>query len=196
MHQGFTYITSIPFDMRYATTNNFVGRPINGYLKNVCIVSVAVHKALTQAQKMAKEMNLSLFIFEGYRPLKALEDIVFWSQTQNDEMKSRFYPSLKKEDLFTQQYIAIRSTHSRGAAVDVTLINKHNLELDMGTEFDFFGEEAHTKNVNISDDAKANRQQLLNIMHAAGFENYEKEWWHFTLKNEPFPNQYFDFDVT
>lgn len=195
MQQGFTYLNTIPYDIRYATSNNFIGRPINGYLKNICIVSDAVNIALQKAQEITLEMGLSLFVFEGYRPLKALEDMVFWSQTEDTLMKNRFYPSLSKEDLFSQQYIAIRSTHSRGAAVDVTLIEKNHTELDMGTEFDFFGEEAHTHNPTISADAKKNRQLLLSIMEKAGFENYTKEWWHFTLKNEPFPNQYFDFDV-
>jgi D-alanyl-D-alanine dipeptidase len=194
--EGFCSLTTLPFDIRYATNNNFIGRPFVGYTANKCVVSHAVANALEVAQEKAKAAGYSLIILEAYRPLKALEDILQWSLTADTLNKERFYPDLPKETLFQQGYIAIRSTHTRGAAVDVTLIKPETYEeLDMGTEFDFFGEASHTDSNKISDVAKKNRNLILSIMESSGFENYNKEWWHFTLINEPFPNTYFDFDI-
>lgn len=195
-HKDFCYVDHIPYDIRYATSNNFVGRPIAGYLANKCVVSTALYAALSIAQKTANKKGLSLIIFEAYRPLKALEDILQWSKNTDTSTKERFYPNIEKTSLFELGYIALRSTHTRGAAIDVTLINSNTQkELDMGTEFDFFGELSHTASKNISAEANTNRRCLLEVMGLAGFVNYEKEWWHFTLKNEPFPNCYFDFDI-
>jgi zinc D-Ala-D-Ala dipeptidase len=193
---GFCSLEKIPFDIRYATHNNFIGRPIAGYTTNKCIVSNAVANALLIAQEKAMMAGYSLIVFEAYRPLKALEDIVQWSLNTDIQNKDRFYPDLDKDTLFEQGYIALRSTHTRGAAIDVTLIDPITREeLDMGTEFDFFGTASHTASEDISASAKSNRQRLLSIMESSGFVNYDKEWWHFTLKNEPFPNTYFDFDI-
>ncbi len=196
LRNGFVYLDTIPFDIRYATYNNFVGHPLDGYKNNKCVVSYSLKKQLTLAQEKAQEQNLSLFIFESYRPLRAVENLVNWSFSADLSTKSRFYPGLNKFDLIKNKYIAIRSTHSRGAAVDVTLIrNDSTKELDMGTEFDFFGETSHTASLNINDQHHNNRQLLLSIMESSGFTNYDKEWWHFTLIDEPFPDQYFDFEI-
>jgi D-alanyl-D-alanine dipeptidase len=192
----FCYLNTIPFDIRYATSNNFLGRPLSGYKANKCIITTPVAKALTAAQTKAEELGLSLMIFEAYRPLKALEDIMQWVFTDDHSAQHRFYPNLNKQQLFDSGYIALRSTHTRGAAVDVTLVDRTTgKELDMGTEFDFFGIESHTAAASISSVARDNRQQLLSVMESSGFVNYEKEWWHFTLRNEPFPETYFDFDI-
>ena len=193
---GFCSLENIPFDIRYATHNNFMGRPIAGYTANKCIVSNTVMDALILAQEKATKAGHSLIVFEAYRSLKAVEDIVQWSLNTDIQNKDRFYPDIDKDTLFDQGYIALRSTHTRGAAVDVTLINPITKEeLDMGTEFDFFGAASHTASEDISASAKTNRQLLLSIMESSGFVNYDKEWWHFTLKDEPFPNTYFDFDI-
>lgn len=196
-HKDFCYLDkNIPFDIRYATNNNFIGRPIAGYFANKCIVSIPVQAALNVAQKKAIELGLSLIVFEGYRPLKALEDIMQWSLNSDNCMKGRFYPDINKSQLFNLGYIALRSTHTRGAAVDVTLIDHQtHQELNMGTGFDFFGNKSHTANTDISGLAMTHRSKLLSIMESSGFINYEKEWWHFTLRNEPFPDTYFDFDI-
>lgn len=193
---GFCSLDDIPFDIRYATHNNFMGRPIAGYTANKCIVSNAVADALSLAQEKATVADYSLIVFEAYRPLKAVEDIVQWSLNTDSKNKDRFYPDIDKSTLFDQGYIALRSTHTRGAAVDVTLVDPITKEeLDMGTEFDFFGSTSHTLSEHVSPTAKNNRQLLLTIMESSGFINYDKEWWHFTLKDEPFPNTYFDFDI-
>lgn len=194
--EGFCYLENIPYDIRYATSNNFIGRPIRGYKANKCVASNPVAQALTYAQEVAVQAGYSLLIFEAYRPLKALEDILDWTFTSDASEKPRFYPDIDKDQLFNLGYIALRSTHTRGAAADVTLINPlTKKELDMGTEFDFFGDSSHTASSEIPDAAKKNREILLKIMETAGFVNYEKEWWHFTLKEEPFPYTYFDFDI-
>lgn len=193
---SFCSLEKIPYDIRYATHNNFMGRPISGYLANKCIVSNAVAEALAIAQAKALLAGYSLFIFEAYRPLKAVEDLVQWSLNTDIKNKDRFYPEIDKSTLFDQGYIALRSTHTRGAAVDVTLLDPiTKVELNMGTEFDFFGPTSHTASEDISTSAKSNRKLLLSIMESSGFVNYDKEWWHFTLKDEPFPNTYFDFDI-
>ncbi len=192
----FCSLENIPFDIRYATHNNFMGRPIAGYAANKCIVSNAVADVLLLAQEKALTAGYSLIVFEAYRPLKAVEDIVQWSLNADTQNKERFYPDIDKDTLFDQGYIALRSTHTRGAAIDVTLINPITKEeLGMGTEFDFFGSTSHTASEDISTSSKNNRRLLLSIMESSGFVNYDKEWWHFTLKDEPFPNTYFDFDI-
>jgi D-alanyl-D-alanine dipeptidase len=197
IHNGFCSLEKIPFDIRYATHNNFIGRPIVGYIANKCIVSNAVADALMIAQEKAMMAGYSLIVFEAYRPLKALEDIVQWSLNTDIQNKDRFYPNIDKDTLFDLGYIALRSTHTRGAAIDVTLIDPVTKEeLDMGTEFDFFGSTSHTASEDVSASAKSNRKLLLSIMESSGFVNYDKEWWHFTLKDEPFPNTYFDFDIS
>lgn len=194
---GFCYLENIPYDIRYATSNNFMGRPIAGYLANKCIVSNELAKCIHIAQEKTLKTPFSLLVFETYRPLKAVEAIVQWSLNSDTKNKDRFYPSLNKSGLFEQGYIALRSTHTRGAAADVTLIDKiTKKELDMGTEFDFFETASHTYSGEISAESKANRALLLSIMESSGFANYDKEWWHFTLKDEPFPNTYFDVDIT
>lgn len=193
---GFCSLSTLPFDIRYATHNNFIGRPFQGYAANKCIASNAVASALEIAQHKAMAAGYSLYIFEAYRPLKAVQDILEWSLNPDVTNKARFYPDLSKDILFTEGYIAMRSSHTRGAAVDVTLIHSvTGQELDMGTEFDFFGEPSHTASTNISGIAADNRRLLLSIMESSGFMNYDKEWWHFTLVDEPFPDTYFDFNI-
>jgi len=194
--KGFSYLEKIPYDIRYSINNNFMGRPIAGYTTNKCIVSTAVADALNVAQENAIKLGLSLIVFEAYRPLKATEDILQWTFNSDFSTKNRFYPDIDKNRLFDLGYIALRSSHTRGAAVDVSLIDPAtHQELDMGTEFDFFGSASNTHSKEISELAKQNRQTLLSIMESSGFVNYEKEWWHFTLKAEVFPDTYFDFDI-
>lgn len=194
--EGFCSLITLPFDIRYATKNNFIGRPFAGYTGNKCIVSKAMASALNIAQEKANAAGCSLFVFEAYRPLKAVEDIVQWSLTADVTNKERFYPDIAKDTLFREGYLAMRSSHTRGAAVDVTLVTlETSEELDMGTEFDFFGEASHTASNKVADVSKNNRKLLLSIMESSGFVNYDKEWWHFTLIDEPFSNTYFDFDI-
>lgn len=214
--KGFTYLKDprIILAMAYATENNFVGRVIQDYYANVCIMTEAAATALIKAQDALQghNPNYRLKIFDSYRPTTAALDFKHWSLDAEDQkMKDLYYPDITKLNLFEKGYIAEKSAHSRGSTVDLTITELKNYpninsipnattkffdeELDMGTSFDFFGERSHTANPHISDAAKSNRALLIELMESVGFENYHLEWWHFTLKNEPFPDTYFNFLV-
>ena len=112
-------------------------------------------------------------------------------------MKAQYYPKVKKNNLLKNGYIAERSGHSRGSTIDLTIINtKTGKALDMGSAYDFFGIQSHPLYQNISKKQKNNRMLLRNTMLNHGFTPYENEWWHFTLKKEPFPNTYFTFPIS
>jgi D-alanyl-D-alanine dipeptidase len=201
---GFIYLRDprIILSMNYVTANNFMGRQVSGYHAPVCILTEEAAGALIALQDVLdkKHRGLCLKIFDAYRPQQAVKDFKNWSLDPHDQiMKSAYYPTLPKPELFKQGYIAEESSHSRGSTVDLTLAERqsehHHQELDMGTIFDYFHEHSHTDNPHISERARTNRLLLKNLMHDQGFENYPFEWWHFTLKNEPFAEQYFDFPV-
>lgn len=197
---GFVYINdideSIKIDLRYSTTNNFTGHIIEGYKSNMAIISYAAAKSLVQVQNDLKKKNLSLKIFDAYRPQMSVNYFIKWSNDLADTInKSLYYPKIKKSQLFPMGYIAERSGHSRGSTVDLTIIdNKTNKELDMGTLYDFFGPESSTDFSNITDNQMSNRLLLLKVMTKNGFKNYPMEWWHYTLVPEPF-DSYFNFVI-
>ena len=197
---GFVYIndidSSIKIDLRYSTLNNFTGKIIDGYKSNNAIISIQAAKALSQVQTDLLTRNLSLKIFDAYRPQMAVNYFINWSEDLSDTInKSLYYPKIEKSQLFPLGFIAEKSGHSRGSTVDLTIIDiKTNNELDMGTPYDFFGPESATNFINITDKQKSNRLLLLETMTRNGFENYSKEWWHYTLKEEPF-NDYFNFII-
>jgi zinc D-Ala-D-Ala dipeptidase len=111
-------------------------------------------------------------------------------------MKSKYYPSIEKKNLFKDGYIAAKSGHSRGSTLDLTIIDlESKQELDMGTGFDFFAPLSHTVNSHIRKSQQDNRTALKSVMERNGFKNLAEEWWHFTLRNEPYPDKYFDFKV-
>jgi D-alanyl-D-alanine dipeptidase len=200
---GFVYIKdiipSIELELRYTSTNNFIGKPINGYLKPVGIVTLETALALKKVQLDLNKKNLGLKIYDAYRPQKAVNHFVSWAKELNDTLnKNEFYPTVKKENLFKEQYIASRSGHSRGSTVDITIIDlstDEKKELDMGSPFDFFGKESWVSNQDLTVKQLQNREILQEVMKEQNFRNYPQEWWHFTLKNEPFPITYFDFYV-
>ena len=197
---GFVYIndidSSIKIELRYSTLNNFTGKIIDGYKSNNAIISIQAAKALSQVQTDLLTRNLSLKIFDAYRPQMAVNYFINWSEDLSDTInKSLYYPKIEKSQLFPLGFIAEKSGHSRGSTVDLTIIDiKTNNELDMGTPYDFFGPESATNFINITDKQRSNRLLLLEIMTRNGFENYSKEWWHYTLKEEPF-NDYFNFII-
>ena len=199
--KGFVYvkneIPSIKTELRYYTNNNFVGKPINGYNKNVCILSSQATNALKKAQKELERYKLSLKIYDAYRPQKAVDHFISWAKDLNDTItKQKFYPDVDKSKLFKEQYIATRSRHSSGSTVDVTLVDiDSGEELDMGTPYDFFGPESWIHYLRLTPQQKANRLLLQSIMTKYGFRPYPWEWWHFTLKGEPFKDQHFNFPV-
>jgi len=198
---GFDYvqnrIPSVQLEMRYFGSHNFIGQPIEGYNKPVAILSVQAINALNNVQIELLNYNLSIKIFDSYRPQRGVNHFVRWAKILNDTIaKQEFYPMVKKQDLFKEGYIAARSGHSRGSTLDMTLVDaKTGVELDMGSPWDFFGKESWVEHIDLSVQQRANRMLLQTIMKKHGFTHYPKEWWHFTLKEEPFPETYFDFVV-
>jgi D-alanyl-D-alanine dipeptidase len=199
--EGFSYLSdvdsTIQKELRYITSNNFIGKPIDGYQKDTLIISTEAAQALKKVQAKLKEFGLGLKVYDAYRPQRAVDHFVRWANVLNDTlMKRQYYPEVAKKDLFKLDYIASRSGHTRGSTVDLTLVDmKTGTELDMGSAFDFFGIPSHPFHPNLTPKQRANRMLLRNLMLEAGFKPYSKEWWHFTLKNEPFPKTYFDFPI-
>ena len=200
--QGFEKIEDVlpdvVLELRYAGTNNFMGRQVRGYASPKVVLTTATLVALKQAQQYFSEKGLGIKLFDGYRPQKAVDDFVAWAKIEFDTLtKSNYYPKIAKNRLFEAGYIAHRSGHSRGSTIDITLVYTRGPrcgeELDMGSPWDFFGPISWVDSPEINATQKANRLLLLNIMTRCGFRSYSKEWWHFTLNNEPFPDTYFDF---
>lgn len=220
----FTYLKavdpSILQEMRYYGSHNFLGRRVKGYKAAECILTMPAARALKKVQKRLRPKGLSLKVYDCYRPQRAVNDFIAWAKKPTDiKTKAEFYPTLKKSKLFGLGYIARRSTHSRGSTVDLTIVPlppktqpEHNPSkqtacfeevdsrykdnsLDFGTGYDCFHEKSHTKS-RVVLDARKNRDLLVREMAAAGFENYRKEWWHFSLKNEPYRRKHFDFPIT
>jgi D-alanyl-D-alanine dipeptidase len=199
--KGFVYLSkidsTIQSDLRYYTSNNFIGKPIDGYKNNCIIVSKETAKALKNVQESLLKQELSLKILDAYRPQQAVNHFVRWARILNDTlMKNEYYPEVPKKDLFKRGYIASKSGHTRGSTVDLTIVDmKTRQELDMGSPYDFFGEQSHPFYQNISEEQKGNRMLLRKIMLKNNFKPYENEWWHFTLNGEPYPETYFNFPV-
>lgn len=198
---GFVYakdvIPDLKVELRYFTDNNFVGSQIDGYNSNKLILTDKAATALRFVQEELLEQNLCLLVYDGYRPQQAVDHFMRWAEKLNDTInKHQFYPNVLKKDLFKEGYIAAKSGHSRGSTIDLTIIDANTNEpLDMGGIYDFFGEKSWTNYQEITQQQKANRQLLKTIMHKYGFVNFHKEWWHYSLKDEPFPDTYFDFDI-
>lgn len=198
---GFVYIhqliPNIQYDIRYYGDYNFVGRPIKGYKRGVAILSLPAATALKKVQDQLNQAQLGLVIYDAYRPQRAVNDFIRWAKIPADTMmKAAFYPDVPKSQLFQLGYIASRSGHSRGSTVDLSLIDLSTAEpVDMGSPFDFFGSISHQNTTAITERQKANRALLKKVMMRHGFLPYSEEWWHFTLKDEPYPDTYFDFLV-
>jgi len=197
--KGFSYVSEIDAtikkELRYATSNNFIGKPIDGYLKDSLIISTPAAKALKEIQTKLMLSGLSLKIFDAYRPQQAVDHFVRWAKVMNDTlMKQLYYPDVQKSELFTLGFIASKSGHTRGSTVDLSIVDvKTNKELDMGSSYDFFGEKSHPFYKKITEAQMKNRMLLRTIMIKNGFIPYDNEWWHFTLKDEPYPTTYFNF---
>ncbi len=190
--------STLQVELRYASSNNFMGRKVKGYTFQKAYGTKGLANALLKVQNKLAQQGLGLKIYDAYRPQRAVDNFVAWAeQTEDTLQKEKYYPKIAKKNLFQEGYIARKSGHSRGSTVDLTLIYiegpQKNKELDMGGSWDYFGERSHYAYTHISDAQKANRKRLRTLMIASGFKPYEKEWWHFTLANEPFPNTYFDF---
>ena len=200
LEKGFVYLSdinsSIIVDLKYYSSNNFTGKFVEGYNSNKAILTKEAAVALSNAQDDLNKIGYSLILYDAYRPQSAVDFFVKWSSNINDTIyKNTYYPNIKKSELFKLGYIAYKSSHSRGSTVDVSLVEiESKKEIDMGTIFDYFGVESHTFFNNLSKKQKLNRLLLYEAMSNNGFKNYSKEWWHFTLENEPF-QKYFDFPI-
>jgi len=198
---GFVVVSDVVPDImqeiRYFTTYNFVGERIDGYEEPVALLSKEAALALAKAADILREQGYRLKIFDAYRPQKGVDHFKRWSRDLSDErMKEYFYPDMPKNLLFLKGYIASHSGHSRGSTVDITIFDMGTgREVDMGGTFDLLGERSHVNCPDITPTQRENRYILRRAMVAAGFYPYEKEWWHFTLRGEPYPSTYFTFPV-
>jgi len=201
---------SIRQDMRYAGADNFLGRPAKGYEAPVCILTEQAAKSLSRVQRALAAEKLTLVVFDCYRPEQAVSDFVGWVEA-GGAIDSRWSPKTRRSDLISKGYIGARSAHSRGSTVDLGIAPEDESSepiaepacgargtktIDFGTGFDCFDKKSETAFRPLPGNAAANRKRLVSAMRAAGFKNYRREWWHFTLSGEPFPKQRFDFPVT
>ena len=185
-------------EIRYYSTFNFTGSRVDGYQEPVALLTREAAAALRKASDELVSKGYRLKIFDAYRPQMAVDHFVRWSGDINDvAMKKYFYPELDKSRLFPEGYIAAKSGHSRGSTVDLTLFDmKLQKEADMGGTFDYFGKLSHPDYRKITKQQYDNRMLLRQVMLKHGFKPLAEEWWHFTLKDEPYPNTYFTFPVS
>ncbi|MCR5664101.1 MAG: M15 family metallopeptidase [Oscillospiraceae bacterium] len=192
------YVPLIVQEIRYYSTYNFIGERIDGYEEPCALLTIEAARALKSAASELLVQGYRLKIFDAYRPACAVRQFVLWGiEDQDVRMKPWFYPGLEKQALFAEGYIAKQSSHSRGSAVDLTLLDmKTGKELDMGSPFDLFSEVSHPDYRGITEEQYQNRMQLRHAMVRSGFQPIDCEWWHFSLKNEPYPDTYFAFPVS
>ncbi len=193
------YVPHIIQEIRYYSSYNFIGERIDGYEEPCALLSIEAARALKAASSELFVQGYRLKIFDAYRPACAVKHFVLWGiEDQDIRMKPYFYPELQKQELFAKGYIAKKSSHSRGSAVDLTLLDMATgKEVDMGGPFDLFSELSHPDNRDlITEEQYENRMMLQKVMVRNGFEPYECEWWHFRLENEPYPDTYFEFPVS
>ncbi len=225
--KGFVYLheidPTIQQSVRYYSTENFVGTRVEGYEKPVIILTKQAAQALKKVQEEVARNGYELVVYDAYRPQRAVNHFMRWSEDIKDQAKkAQYYPRVNKADVFELGYVARRSGHSRGSTIDLTLIKrgqkvkevvekKRNLRdgytftflddgtLNMGSSFDLFDVASHFENDLIAQEYKELRTYLKTIMEKHGFKNYAEEWWHFTLRDEPYradlDSSYFDFAV-
>jgi len=209
---GFVHLAdidpSIRQDIRYAGPENFMRRPITGYDRPACILTKQAADALSTVQAKLKAASKTLVVFDCYRPRRAVRDMVEWTQVGNGR-DAQWYPGVDRRDLIAKGYIGQRSGHSRGSTVDlaIALLDPAGVApdpacgardaktLDFGSGFDCFDPASETASRTVTPEARRNRDELVRLMREAGFKNYRREWWHFSLIGEPF-GQAFDFPVT
>lgn len=222
---GFVDVTavapSVLLDIRYYGRDNFLGERVDGYGAPKCLLTKEAAHALAKVQEELSRFSLSLKVYDCYRPQRAVDHFVRWAKAVDDTTtKGDYYPTIDKKNLLRDKYIDDRSGHSRGSAVDLTIVpasvpgqgrhaagqdrygcsppagvRMHGDGIDMGTGFDCFHALSHTANPALGIAHKKNRLLLKALMEKHGFVNFEKEWWHYTLRNEPFPDTYFDFVI-
>ena len=191
-------VPSVIQEIRYHSSYNFIGDRIDGYEEPVALITREAARALKTVSNELMVQGYRIKVFDAYRPVSAVKHFMMWGIEDTDiRMKQYFYPGLEKQELFAKGYIAKQSSHSRGSTVDLTLLDmKTGKEVDMGSPFDMFGEISHPDYKGITEEQYANRMLLQSVMARNGFETLDCEWWHFTLKDEPYPDTYFEFPVS
>jgi D-alanyl-D-alanine dipeptidase len=200
---GFVYVDevvpSVRLEIRYFTTNNFLGEPVDGYRVPRAILTRPSAEALGRVAAELKPFGLGLKVFDGYRPQRAVDHFVRWAKDLGDlRMKNMYYPNVDKENLFRDDYIAAKSGHSRGSTVDLTMVSlagDGTSEIDMGGGFDLFDPISWPASPVPDASQRAHRMLLQSVMMKHGFRPYPQEWWHFTLDKEPYSETYFDFPI-
>jgi D-alanyl-D-alanine dipeptidase len=185
------------FDVRYHGTDNFVGARVDGYEAARCFLTRPACAALADVARAVEREGLSLLIYDCYRPARAVAHFARWAADAADlKTRADYYPELEKTELFSLGYIAARSGHSRGSTLDLTLADlRSGVPLDMGTPFDLFSSRSWPGSADVTAEQRANRDFLADVMGRHGFDPFHMEWWHFTLRGEPFPDTYFDFPI-
>lgn len=191
-------VPGIRWDATYATWNNFTGKPVDGYLANRIVGTRALCVGLGRAKEHAASLGFGLLLWDGYRPQRAVDCFLRWSEQPEDgRTKLRHYPNIDRFEMFEKGYVAHRSGHSRGGTVDLTLYHLATGELArMGGDHDLMDPISHHGAKGITPTEARNRRYLRSVMEDSGFARYDLEWWHYTLKDEPYPDTYFDFPIT
>ncbi|MGW4213099.1 D-Ala-D-Ala dipeptidase VanX [Lentzea sp. NPDC004789] len=190
-------VPGIRWDAKYATWDNFTGKPVDGYLVNRIVGTTALCAALEAAQEKAASLGFGLLLWDGYRPQRAVDSFLRWSALPDDgRTKPRHHPNISRAEMFELGYVAAKSGHSRGSTVDLTLHHLDTGELAaMGGGHDLMDPISHHGASGITPAEAENRRHLCSVMEACGFRRYDSEWWHYTLKDEPYPDTYFDFPL-
>ena len=197
---GFVVLSEVVPDaileIRYYSTYNFVGERIDGYEMPCALMTREAAEALKAVADDLRAQGYRLKIFDAYRPQMGVDHFMRWAESNDTRMKKYFYPEIDKSRIIPEGYVAVKSGHSRGSTVDLTLFDmKTGKEVDMGGTFDYFGEKSHPDYKKITKTQYKNRMILREAMLRHGFKPLEEEWWHFTLKDEPYPDTYFTFPV-
>lgn len=201
MNDGFVFVDEhvpgIYWDSKYATWDNFTGRPVDGYVANRIVGTKPLCDALAWARGEAAELGFGLLLWDGYRPQRAVDNFVRWSQQPEDGLtKWRHYPNIERAEMVEQGYVATRSGHSRGSTVDLTLYRLDTGQrAPMGGDHDLMDAISRHGAAEIAAEEASNRECLRNVMEASGFASCVHEWWHYTLRDEPYPDTYFDFPI-
>lgn len=218
---GFVFLTDVDSTIiespRYSSKENFLGRVVPGYTSNRIICTKEAAEKLKRVHSDLKKQGYKLVVYDGYRPQRAVNEFMRWSKDDDDQgAKAFYYPTINKKDVFKLGYVAEKSGHSRGSTLDLTIIkdtkilksikySKRKLlrgmkipylddnTVDMGASFDLFHEASHHDSKLVSAKYLQKRNLLRNAMKAHGFKDYQEEWWHYTLADEPYPDTYFDF---
>ncbi|MFJ8827995.1 D-Ala-D-Ala dipeptidase VanX [Streptomyces sp. NPDC102467] len=192
------FMPGVRWDAKYATWDNFTGKPVAGYLANRIVGTRALCAALQSAREEAASHGFGLLLWDGYRPQRAVNSFLRWSkQPEDGRTKQRHYPHIDRPEMFESGYVAAKSGHSRGSTVDLTLYHLESGDVaDMGGDHDLMDAVSHHGAEGIPQFAMDSRRRLRTIMETSGFSSYACEWWHYTLTDEPYPDTYFDFPIT